>query len=83
VVSATDPHGRILGFLDRSTQLLTTLNYSAIADLRLYSSLEHTVYFSQSITRFLEKASNKGYSSAFGLNSSLNHGSLPTELIWL
>jgi hypothetical protein len=36
--------GLVTGFIDHfNTQLITTLNYSAIADLRLHSSLEHTV----------------------------------------
>jgi hypothetical protein len=72
--------------LDWILDLLTTYTYNLELQLitapslisTLYSSLEHTVSCSQSVSRrFLVMASNRGCTSAFGLKSSLNCGSLP------
>jgi hypothetical protein len=76
-----------VGFTDHfTTQLEITLNYSAIADLltsqitvtHAKSFLAHNVFTSSC----LATASNNGYSSASGLSSSSNGGSLPTELFF-
>jgi hypothetical protein len=40
----------IVGFIDH-LQVATTNNYNTITDLHTYSSLEHTVYCSQSVTK--------------------------------
>jgi hypothetical protein len=56
---------------------MTTFNHSAIDDLPI--SQFTRAHFQSLTRRFLVMASNKGYSSASGLNFSLNHGSLPTD----
>jgi hypothetical protein len=73
--------GLDIGFIDHfNTQLM--LNYSAIAN---FHTLQITSVHAKSFpaccvftTRFLVMAYNNGYSSASGLKSSLNGGSLPT-----
>jgi hypothetical protein len=74
-------------FIDHfNTKLIITLNYKAIANFHtLQINITHTHTHTHtsvlSVTkRFLVTASNNGYSSAFRLQSSLNGGSLPTEL---
>jgi hypothetical protein len=71
-----------IGFIDHcNTQLVITVNYSAIADLHtLQITSIRQVFPACSVftRRFLETASNNGYSSASVLKSSLNGGSLPT-----
>jgi hypothetical protein len=63
-----------------NTQLVITFNYSAIADLHtLQITTAHTKSFpacSVFTSSCLVTASNNGYSSASGLKSSLNGGSL-------
>jgi hypothetical protein len=72
--------GLDIGFIDHfNTRLLTTLNYSAVANFTLYKSHAksfpaHSVFTSTCLVT----ASIYGYSSASGLRSSLNGGSLPT-----
>jgi hypothetical protein len=78
------------GVLDWRQDLLTTSTHDSWLQLiiapslisTLYKSLKHADYHSQSVTvstiRLLVTATNSGYSSAFGLKSSLNGGSLPT-----
>jgi hypothetical protein len=65
-----------------NTQLLITLNYSAIADFHtLQITRAHAMSF-RNLSVFnsncLVTASNKGYSSASGLKYFLNGGSIPT-----
>jgi hypothetical protein len=71
------------GFMDY-LQAVTTNNYNTIADFHtLHITTTYTKSFpvcSVFIRRFRVTASNNGYSSASGLKSSLNGGSLPTEL---
>jgi hypothetical protein len=74
-----------IGFIDHlSTQLVTTLNYSAIADFQtLQITTAHAKSFQSALvstSHSLVTASNSGYSSASMLKSSLNGSSLPTEL---
>jgi hypothetical protein len=76
--------GLVNGFIDRLyTQLGTTSNYSAAADLH---TLQVTTASAKSfpacyafISRSLITASNNGDSSASALKSTLNAGSLPTD----
>jgi hypothetical protein len=70
-----------IGFIDHfNTQLVITLIYSAITDLRTLK-ITVTHLCSKSVTiRFLVTASNGEDSSASALTSSLNGGSLPTKL---
>jgi hypothetical protein len=74
-----------IGFIDHfNTQLVITLNYSAIAHLHtLQFTFTHSKSF-QTRSVFtsicLVTASNYGYSSASELKSSLNGSSLPIEL---
>jgi hypothetical protein len=71
----------VIGFIDHfNTQLLNTLNYSAIADIDNLQN--HSKSFAASsvfISTCLITASNNGYSSASRLNFSPNDGSLPTD----
>jgi hypothetical protein len=74
--------GLVVGFIDHfSTQLVITLNYSAIVDFRtLKIATAHAKSFlvCRVVTRlFLVTASNNGYSSASVLKSSLNGVSFP------
>jgi hypothetical protein len=76
------------GFIDHvNTQIVIALHYSAIADFQtLEFSREHAKSFpafNVFTRRFLVAASINGYFSAFGFKSSLNGGSLPTELFLL
>jgi hypothetical protein len=75
--------GLDIGYIGHfSTQLVITLNYSAIADIHtLLSTPAHAESFSTCSVfsrRFLVTSSNNGYSSASVLKSSLNGSSLPT-----
>jgi hypothetical protein len=75
--------GLKIRFIDHfNTELVITLNYSAIAYFHtLQFTPSHAKYFpsfSVFIRRFLVTASNNSYSSAFVLKSYLNGGSLPT-----
>jgi hypothetical protein len=80
-----------IGFIDHfKTQLVITLNYSAIANFHnLQITSAHANSFpacSVFTRRFLITVSNNGYSSASVLKSSLNVGSLPTACLpynWL
>jgi hypothetical protein len=67
-----------IGFVDHfNTELEIPLNYSAICNFHTYKSLVHTLSFparSNFSRRFLITASNKSYSSASVLKSSLNAG---------
>jgi hypothetical protein len=72
-----------IAFTDHfNTQLVTTLNYSAIANLHILQiTRAHANSFpgrSVFTSSCLVTVSNNGYSSASGLKSSLNGGSLPT-----
>jgi hypothetical protein len=76
-----------IGFIDHfSTQLVITLNYSAIADLyTLKITRARSKCFaacSVCASSCLVTACNNGYSSASVLKSSLNGGSFPTELFF-
>jgi hypothetical protein len=69
-----------IGFIDYiNKQLVITLNYSAIADIHTLKSPEHTLSLIVFTSSCLVTASYNTYSSASGLKSSLNGGSLPTE----
>jgi hypothetical protein len=76
--------GLDIGFIDHfNTQLVITLLCLLISILyeSLFHSHTHTHTSVLSVTsRFLVKASNKGYSSDSGPKFCLNCGSLPTEL---
>jgi hypothetical protein len=77
--------GLDIGFIDHfNIQLVITLNYSAIANLRtLQITIAHAKSFpacSVFISSCLVTASNNGYSSASVLKFSLNGGYLPTVL---
>jgi hypothetical protein len=70
-----------IGFIDHfNRELISTHNYSAIADLWTLQITRAHRLCSQPITvstsRFLVTASNNGHSSASGLKSSLNGGSV-------
>jgi hypothetical protein len=72
-----------IGFIDHfNTQLVITLNYSAIANFHNLQFTTAHAKFSPACNiftrRFLVTASNNGYSSASVLKSSLNGGSIPT-----
>jgi hypothetical protein len=76
-----------IGFIDHfNTKLVTTPNYSAIANFHnLQFNRVHTKSFpvrSVFSSSCLVTAPNNGYSSASGLKFSLNNGSLPTELFF-
>jgi hypothetical protein len=77
--------GLDVGFIDHSkSQLVITLNYSVISNFHnLQVTKAYAEYFpvrSVFTSNCLVTASNNDYSSAFGLKSSLNRGSLETEL---
>jgi hypothetical protein len=77
--------GLHVGFIDHfNTQLVITLNYSAIANFHtLQITSAHAESFppcSGFTSSCLIMAFNNGYSSAYGLKSSLNGGTLLTEL---
>jgi hypothetical protein len=79
--------GLDIGFIDHfNIQLLITLNYSTIANSHILQfTRPHAKYFpDRSLTgSCLITAANSGYYSASGLKSSLNGGSLPTEILSL
>jgi hypothetical protein len=73
------------GVIDHfNKRLVTTLNYSAIADLHaLQITRAHNLAFAVSYSlhqSFPGNGSSSDYSSASAFKSSLNYGSLPTEL---
>jgi hypothetical protein len=75
--------GLDIGLIDHlRTQLGTTSNYSAVANVRtLQITTAHAKYYPTcyvSTGRFLVTASNSGDSSVSALKPSLNGGSLPT-----
>jgi hypothetical protein len=75
--------GLDIEFIDHfNTQLVITLNYSAIANVHtLQITRAHAKPFparSVFTSSCLVRASNNGYSSASVLRRSLNGGSLPT-----
>jgi hypothetical protein len=79
--------GLVNGFTDHfNTQLVTTPNFSAVTDLyTLQITVTHAKSFvarSVFTSSSLVTASNNGYASASGLKSSLNGGSLLTELFF-
>jgi hypothetical protein len=75
--------GLVIGFIEHfKTQLVITLNFSAIADFHtLQITSAHAKSFparSVFTSSCLVMASSNGYSSPSELKSSLNAGSLPT-----
>jgi hypothetical protein len=68
-----------IAFIDH-LQVETTNKYTTIVISTLYKMKLSFPACSVFPRRFLVTASNKVYSSASGLKSSLNGGSLPTEL---
>jgi hypothetical protein len=77
--------GSDIGFIDHfNTQLVITLNYSAIAEFHTLQNHAKAFPARSSFTgSCLVTASNNDYSSACGLKSSLNCVSFPAELFLL
>jgi hypothetical protein len=74
-----------IGFIDHlNTRFVNTLSYSSIADFHtLQITTAHAKSFQSALvstSHSLVRASDSTYSSASVLKSSLNGGSLPTEL---
>jgi hypothetical protein len=78
--------GLDIGFIDHfNTQLISISNYSAITNLHTLqitaANTKSSPTCSFRTSRFLITASNIGDSSASALKSTLNGGSLPTDLV--